>query len=324
MYLDNETHDVYNTRMARRDGATLIRIRWYGALQGPNTPVFVERKTHRKKKKDKKDKGEKGAGGKKEKKEGGGQASATLPRIDKPPKQTEQRGGGKADAKEGGGESDSNADRAEDSSAKGDSEAAGPADSGLPDKSVKARGPALPAAPPLDPSATAAAAAHAHAPPSRPPARPRQERFKLLYRDISDLLAGRFNVLARVDSLMRAEGASREAIASAVKLCTEIQGEIIARKLVPTMTTAYYRTSFQLYDSNAVRATLDCQLRMVDEKSCRHRVDPGNWYKPLDNENVKQIHEFPYAVLELKLQGETPDWVVALLESGRLIKCWKF
>lgn len=51
VYLDNEELDSYRTRLERREGANLVRIRWYGDLwqgsgQGTGGVVFVERKTH--------------------------------------------------------------------------------------------------------------------------------------------------------------------------------------------------------------------------------------------------------------------------------------
>lgn len=313
MYLDNSAHDVYHTRMARLDGATLIRIRWYGALKGPNTPVFVERKTHREKppkvKKAKKaNKGAKGdsSGDDASTNNSAGASAASAagsgaPRIDKPPKapkSAEEKA--KKKAAKAGGKSDKSGGETTDAHDNDDSESetAREDNGGKPEKKS--------------------------APPGGPPLQSVKERFKLLYRDIPDLFAGRLDIKARVEGPLRVEGASEADIAYAVNLCTEVQNEMVSRKLLPMMTTIYYRTSFQLHNSNTVRSTLDCQLRMVDENSCRHRVAPGDWYKALDNETNKQIHEFPYAVLEIKLQGEQPDWVSALLDSGRLVKCWKF
>ena len=48
VYLDNDAHDCYHTRLARSEGASITRIRWYGAdaVPPPKAVVFVERKTH--------------------------------------------------------------------------------------------------------------------------------------------------------------------------------------------------------------------------------------------------------------------------------------
>lgn len=45
VYLDNPQFDVYRTRLAREQGATLARCRWYGG-SARSDDVFIERKTH--------------------------------------------------------------------------------------------------------------------------------------------------------------------------------------------------------------------------------------------------------------------------------------
>ena len=185
VYLDSSPDlTIYHTRLARKDGATLFRFRWYGAYCGPNTPVYVERKTHR-----------------------------------------------GPEAKKAG------------------------------QLSVK-------------------------------------ERFKVRWSDICPLLAGTLDLGARVEAPLRAESASEEDVAYAMGLAAAVQAEIVSRRLQPVTTTVYYRTALQLSSSNAVRATLDCQLRMVDETSTRGSLAPGEWYRPQSNELLKDVHEFPYAVLE--------------------------
>ncbi len=46
VYFDNASLDVYHERLERREGATLVRVRWYGDAAGDETEVYVERKTH--------------------------------------------------------------------------------------------------------------------------------------------------------------------------------------------------------------------------------------------------------------------------------------
>ena len=45
MYLENADFDVYRTRLLREEGATLVRLRWYGDFR-EDADVFVEKKTH--------------------------------------------------------------------------------------------------------------------------------------------------------------------------------------------------------------------------------------------------------------------------------------
>jgi SPX domain protein involved in polyphosphate accumulation len=49
VYFDNPSLDVYASRLERQEGATLIRVRWYGDNGGDSkedAELFVERKTH--------------------------------------------------------------------------------------------------------------------------------------------------------------------------------------------------------------------------------------------------------------------------------------
>ena len=149
-------------------------------------------------------------------------------------------------------------------------------------------------------------------------------RFKVQWCDVPDLLEGKLDLRKRVEEPMRAEGASEEDVAYAMNLAHECQQEIAWRGLQPVSTTVYYRTSFQLSSSNAVRSTLDCQLRMVDETSSRSSLPPGEWFRPQTADALKDVHEFPYSVLEIKLQGESPEWVQTLITGGKITKCEKF
>lgn len=46
VYFDNDNLDQYHARLYKEEGATLIRIRWYGKNQIPKSTCFVEQKTH--------------------------------------------------------------------------------------------------------------------------------------------------------------------------------------------------------------------------------------------------------------------------------------
>ena len=45
LYFDNDDLDVYAQRLKKAEGASLIRLRWYGH-SWPPSEVWVERKTH--------------------------------------------------------------------------------------------------------------------------------------------------------------------------------------------------------------------------------------------------------------------------------------
>jgi uncharacterized membrane protein YidH (DUF202 family) len=47
IYFDNTNKDIYHQRIARREGARLVRFRWYGSNEGsPDQEIFIERKIH--------------------------------------------------------------------------------------------------------------------------------------------------------------------------------------------------------------------------------------------------------------------------------------
>jgi SPX domain protein involved in polyphosphate accumulation len=211
VYLDSAALDVYQTRLEREEGATLIRVRWYGDGCGGDSSgdaeLFVERKTHH--------------------------------------------------------------------------------ESWTTDNSVK-------------------------------------ERFRLKGRHVAALLRGELDVEAQLAKL-RAGGASDADVARTRALATEVAAEVAARRLAPALRTVYFRTAFQLASSNAVRVSLDTQLRMVDERNAPRPA--GAWCRRLDAGTqlpARECCDFPFAVLEVKLQDAAPDWVESLLASGRLTACYKF
>ena len=47
IYFDNVRRDIYRQRILRKEGARLLRFRWYGSNEGsPDQEIFVERKVH--------------------------------------------------------------------------------------------------------------------------------------------------------------------------------------------------------------------------------------------------------------------------------------
>ena len=241
VYLDSASLDVYSQRLERHEGATLIRVRWYGDNGGDSADdaeLFVERKTHH--------------------------------------------------------------------------------ESWTTDNSVKercARHACMhQAAPPAPRRCLPPADATRHAPCS----------FRLKGKHVAALLRGELDLEAQLHKL-RAGGASDADVARTRALAAEVQDEIRSRALAPALRTVYYRTAFQLATSNAVRVSLDTQLRMLDERGAARR---GGWCRRLEPGGPPlgpdELIEFPFAVLEIKLQDASPPWVDELLASGRLVQCTKF
>jgi hypothetical protein len=112
-------------------------------------------------------------------------------------------------------------------------------------------------------------------------------------------------------------------------LVREITQVCASKQLVPTMRTQCMRTAFQIPFDATVRVSLDTNLCMISERGYDLQ-DMKVWHR--DPEWVlekNEIHRFPHAVLEIKLElkGETmtpPKWVTDLQNSGLLYECHKY
>lgn len=112
-------------------------------------------------------------------------------------------------------------------------------------------------------------------------------------------------------------------------LVREITQVVASKQLVPTMRTQCMRTAFQIPFDATVRVSLDTNLCMISERgydlksmSVWHR--DKNWVL-----EKNEIHRFPHAVLEIKLEvagGDLtpPKWVTDLQNSGMLYECHKY
>lgn len=98
----------------------------------------------------------------------------------------------------------------------------------------------------------------------------------------------------------------------------EVQHQILERELYPKIRTIYKRIAFQLKNTNEVRLSLDIDLKMVKENTTHF-----DWITPDDNLVHSDIYDFPFAVLEVKLQGDyvenTPEWVKNIINSELII-----
>ena len=135
-----------------------------------------------------------------------------------------------------------------------------------------------------------------------------KERGCIMQRDVNDFLGGRFAV---------AEGRKDgELLSSVMKQICEENQEILMR-------TTYSRTAFQNATENTVRISLDTNLCMTRERGYQ---TSSSWCRdfqshPLHKDDVAQ---FPYGVVEIKLQASPPQWVRDLVNSGMLLVVPKF
>ena len=143
-----------------------------------------------------------------------------------------------------------------------------------------------------------------------------KERFDLDPSDVFDFIRGAYRTENFIKKL-KDQKKSEEAIQAAVKLFEEIQWVILDRHLVPTMTTAYHRTAFQIPGDARVRISIDSNLQMIKEKLKLY--NDGKWRKDPIQIAEEDIHDFPYAVLEVKLQTHEGYVIIIILYIGKLI-----
>lgn len=112
-------------------------------------------------------------------------------------------------------------------------------------------------------------------------------------------------------------------------LVREITQVIASKQLVPTMRTQCMRTAFQIPFDATVRISLDTNLCMISERGYDLK-DMSVWHRDKSWVLEKnEIHRFPHAVLEIKLEmggGDItpPKWVTDLQNSGMLYECHKY
>jgi len=152
-----------------------------------------------------------------------------------------------------------------------------------------------------------------------------KERFDLDPSDVFDFIRGTYKTEDFIKRLKERKK-SEEDIKDAVKLFEEAQYVILQHNLLPTMTTAYYRTAFQIPGNANVRISIDTNLQMIKENM--RLYNDGKWRKDAFQISEEDVHDFPYAVLEVKLEThegvEPPEWVRNLVASPLVREAHKF
>uniref|UniRef100_A0A7S4I8N1 SPX domain-containing protein n=1 Tax=Vannella robusta TaxID=1487602 RepID=A0A7S4I8N1_9EUKA len=145
-----------------------------------------------------------------------------------------------------------------------------------------------------------------------------KERFDLGPGDVFDFIRGTYKLEDFVNYLEQEEQ-SEEYISTACKLFAEVQSEIAQRGFAPTLRTTYRRSAFQDPKSSIVKIAIDTNVQMIKENL--KLENDGKWCKSDLDISEDDVHEFPYAVMEVKLQpGQpAPDWVNELV-NGPLVR----
>eukprot|EP00981_Chlorochromonas_danica_P013550 scaffold6470_cov243-Ochromonas_danica.AAC.2 len=154
-----------------------------------------------------------------------------------------------------------------------------------------------------------------------------KERFTIREDQVQSLLQGNFDVEGEIQRL-RKKGKSEEDIRDWRELVTEVIQAINSKQLVPTVRTQYMRTAFQIPFDATVRISMDTNLCMILERT-KDTMNGSRWFRdPSQAVPLEEITRFPHSVLEVKLQLEdetkTPQWVVDMLHSGKLLEVHKF
>jgi uncharacterized membrane protein YidH (DUF202 family) len=87
--------------------------------------------------------------------------------------------------------------------------------------------------------------------------------------------------------------------------------------------TIYRRTAFQLESNNAVRISIDTDLRFVDETALGRGM--SQWQAAVRTVESQYVRTFPYGIVEIKLATNDPiPWLAELLQCGLLTVVPKF
>ena len=136
-----------------------------------------------------------------------------------------------------------------------------------------------------------------------------KDRFCLQQRHIFPFMKGQFDVDQHFSQIMKqaeidkGPGAAKK-YETQLQLAQEVTDMLHQLNMQPMIRTSYYRCAFQLSTDNAVRVSLDTQMVLINEyRTDGHVSEP--WCRvATDVLAENDLIRFPYAVLEVKLQGK--------------------
>ena len=154
-----------------------------------------------------------------------------------------------------------------------------------------------------------------------------KERFIIPETEVFNVLRDKYDKEPELKK-MRDRGTNPEIVEEWETLVDEVLQAINSKQLEPTMRSQYMRTAFQIPFDATVRVSLDTNLCMINERT-ENVVSGERWYRDPAVEIPRgEITRFPHAVLEVKLQleneGDQPDWLTELINSGMLLEVHKF
>ncbi|KAK7202070.1 catalytic subunit of the vacuolar transporter chaperone 4 [Novymonas esmeraldas] len=153
--------------------------------------------------------------------------------------------------------------------------------------------------------------------------RSNKRRFAIKEKEVDAFLEAELGVPRTVE-MLKHKSASAVDQAAFQSLATEVLSKIRGEDLKPVLRTQCGRAAFQHDDDESVRVSIDTNLRMSTDCGPDHR----HWRCSGGGGDGSRVSRFPYAVVEVKLQGERnapiDPWIVELMASRQMERVDKF
>ena len=138
-----------------------------------------------------------------------------------------------------------------------------------------------------------------------------KERISLPPEFVYSFIKGKY-VLDDFIGYLESQGHDEDTINIACRLFAEFQSEIIQRNFQAVLTTSFNRTAFHNTNEQLV-ILVDTNIQLIRESLSPY--PPPHWKKPDMQIAEEDIHEFPYATLEIKLPLQRLHFSLLLTSS---------
>ncbi|KAI7860285.1 VTC domain-containing protein [Circinella umbellata] len=164
-----------------------------------------------------------------------------------------------------------------------------------------------------------------------------KDRFKLKEKEANAFVQGNYTADA-ISADLRASNTVDEATLRQQHFVAQgVETSFRQRQLEPMCRVFYNRTAFQRPNDQRLRISLDCNLTFIreDRLDGKQRRPKDAWHRadvkidhPFHHVNPSDIHHFPYAILETKIQThlgqKIPAWLQSLLSSHLVYEVPRF
>ncbi|KAI8143442.1 VTC domain-containing protein [Fennellomyces sp. T-0311] len=154
-----------------------------------------------------------------------------------------------------------------------------------------------------------------------------KDRFRLKEKNVDPFIQGR-HTADMVASDLRMNGVDESSIKQQHFVAQGVQSSFKNRHLEPMCRVFYNRTAFQRPNDQRLRISLDTNLTFIRENKNKWRRSDVGIDHPFHNVAPQDIHHFPYAILETKIQKhlgqKVPPWLQSLLSSHLVYEVPRF